>query len=152
MKLKILQIKETLGCAVSSPDIAASMMAEEAKADRECFWVLHLNVANKIIEKELVSMGTVSNSLVHPREIFKKAIVNGASGIITVHNHPGGQAHPSKDDKLVWDKLDEAGKILGIHVLDHIIITPTGRYYSQKGERMFPEKEVSKDEKGNKLF
>ena len=134
MKLKILQIREPLGYAANSPDFVARIMAEEGKADRECFWVIHLNVANTIIEKELVSMGTVSSSLIHPREVFKKAIVNGAASIITVHNHPGGQDMPSQDDKTIWARLDEAGKTLGIQVLDHLIITPSGKYYSHKGE------------------
>ncbi len=132
MELKFLQIQETLGEAVQSPDKIATIMTEEAKADRECFWVLHLNSANKIIEKELVSMGTINNSLVHPREVFKRAILNGATGIITVHNHPGGQAQPSKEDREIWKRLEKGGKLLGIEVMDHLIITPSGEYYSEK--------------------
>lgn len=131
MELKILQIRETLGDTIRSPDIIVDIMAEEAKADRECFWVIHLNTANRIIEKELVSMGTLNGSMVHPREVFKKAVINGALGIITVHNHPSGQIQPSKEDKILWERLEEAGKILGIKVLDHLIITPSGEYYSK---------------------
>ena len=132
MDLKFLKVKEASGDTIRSPDIVANIMAEEAKADRECFWILHLNPANKIIEKELVSIGTVNASLVHPREVFKKAILNGATGIITVHNHPGGQTQPSNEDKAIWQRLDEAGKILSIEVLDHLIITLSGEYYSKK--------------------
>lgn len=132
MELKFLQIQETLGEAVQSPDKVATIMTEEAKADRECFWVIHLNSANKIIEKELVSMGTINNSLVHPREVFKRAILNGATGIITVHNHPGGQAQPSKEDRETWKRLEKGGKLLGIEVMDHLIITPSEEYYSEK--------------------
>lgn len=131
MELKLLQVREGSGDSISSPDMVLNLMSEEAKADRECFWVLHLNYRNKVIEKELVSMGTVDSSVVHPREVFKKAIVNGAFGIITVHNHPGGSAAPSKMDKSVWEELDKAGDILGIAILDHIIITPTDGYYSK---------------------
>ena len=134
MKLKILQIREPQGDAVSSPDGVAKMMSAEAKADRECFWILHPNPANRIIEKELVSMGTLSSSLIHPREVFKKVIVNGAAGIITVHNHPGDQPQPSRDDYAIWERLDEAGKILGIVITDHLIITPSGKYYSRKSD------------------
>jgi DNA repair protein RadC len=107
-------------------------MTEEAKADRECFWVLHLNVKNKLIEKELISIGTVSSSLVHPREVFKKAILNGASSMITIHNHPSDDTTPSKDDRVIWKRLDETGKIVGIQVLDHLIISPSGAYFSGK--------------------
>ena len=86
MELNLLQVRETSGDAVHSPNTVAGLMREEARADRECFWVLHLNSGNKIIEKELVSMGTVSSSLVHCREVFKKAILLGATSIITAHN------------------------------------------------------------------
>lgn len=130
MELNLLQVREPSGDAVHSPKAVVGLMAEEARADRECFWVLHLNAANKIIEKELVSMGTVSNALVHSREVFKKAIVFGATSIITIHNHPANQAEPSKEDRAIWEKLDQSGAILGIGVLDHLIVTPSGAWYS----------------------
>ena len=104
MELNLLQVKETSGDAVHSPNAVAGLMTEEARADRECFWVLHLNSGNKIIEKELVSMGTVNSSLVHCREVFKKSIVFGATSIITVHNHPANHAQPSKEDKMIWER------------------------------------------------
>jgi DNA repair protein RadC len=132
MELNFLQVKETSGNPIHSPNTVVDLMMEEAKVDRECFWVLHLNSGNKIIEKELVSMGTVNSSLVHCREVFKKAILFGATSIITVHNHPANQTQPSKEDKLIWERLDEAGIILGINVLDHLIITPSGAWYSRE--------------------
>jgi DNA repair protein RadC len=142
MKLKFLQVKESQGEKVQSPEAVRTLMSEEAMADRECFWILHLNAANQIIEKELVSVGTVNNSLAHPREVFKKAILNGASGIVTVHNHPSGQSKPSREDNIMWDRLDEAGEILGIAVLDHLILAPGGQYYSrQQGNAFKTEKE-----------
>jgi DNA repair protein RadC len=142
LKLKLLQIREISGEIVYSPEVVAGLMAEEAKADRECFWILHLNASNKIIEKELVSIGTVTSSLVHPREVFKKAILNGATGIITVHNHPGGQVEASRDDKIIWNRLEEAGKVLGIEVVDHLIIASSGKYHSRKeGEAQENRKE-----------
>ena len=131
MELNFLRVRETSGKSIRSPDIISRIMAEEAKADRECFWVLHLNSANRLIEKELVSIGTLNSASVHPREVFKKAIMNGAAAIITVHNHPGGNIEPSREDKATWESLNEAGRILDIEVLDHLIITPTGRCYSQ---------------------
>lgn len=140
MELKILRVREASGDSIRSPDMAVRLLDEEAKADRECFWVLHINTANRIIEKELVSIGTVNSSLVHPREVFKKAILNGSASIITVHNHPSGQLKPSKDDQNIWERLDDAGKILGIEVLDHLIIAPSGEYYSNQKEK-YPGKE-----------
>ena len=132
MELKLLQIKEAYGEKVSSPSAVVKLMREEVMADRECFWILHLNNANRIIEKELVSMGTLNTSLAHPREVFKKAILNGAKSIITVHNHPGGKADPSDEDTKIWNRLDKVGKILGIEVTDHIIVTPSGSHFSKK--------------------
>lgn len=130
-----LQVKETIGESVSSPQLVADMMEEEAKADREYFWILHLNTANKLIEKELITIGTLNSAIVHPREVFKKAIINGAASILTVHNHPGNQNKPSNEDLKTWDNLEEAGKIIGISVIDHLIITPSGMYYSRKENR-----------------
>jgi|GEM_PF-1183544 len=149
MKLNLLQVKETSGDAIHSPNAVVGLMTEEAKADRECFWVLHLNSGNKIIEKELVSMGTVNSSLVHCREVFKKAIVFGATSIITVHNHPANQIQPSREDKMIWERLDEAGSILGISVLDHLIITPSGAWYS-RAEGINPSQKTKKEEKHSK--
>lgn len=132
MKIRFIEVKESKGEKITSPEIVVKMMKEESKIDREAFWVLHLNTRNKIIEKELVSLGIADSSLVHPREVFKKAILNGAVGIITVHNHPSGDPTPSKEDLQIWNRLGEAGKIIGIEVVDNVIITPGGEYYSWK--------------------
>lgn len=140
MKLKILQVREASGGPICSPDVVAELMREEGRADRECFWVLHLNGRNRIIEKELVAIGTVTSTLVHPREVFKKAIILGAANIITMHNHPGGIADPSPEDRTIWKRLDESGKLLGITVLDHIIIIASGGYYSEKSGKYFNNK------------
>ena len=131
MNLKLLKVKEASGETICSPDTVVKIMREEARADRECFWVLHLNGGHRVIEKELVSIGVANSSLVHPREVFKKAIVNGAKGIITVHNHPGGSTDPSYHDLDIWEKLKKSGEILGIKVMDNIILTPSGSYYSE---------------------
>ncbi len=75
------------------------------------------------VRKELVSIGVANSSLVHPREVFKKAIVNGAKCIITVHNHPGDKVEPSYHDLEIWKKLKKSGEILRIGVMDNIILT-----------------------------
>lgn len=133
-RAKLLKIREGQGDPISSPALVAKLMAKESKRDRETFWVLHLNVRNQLVEKELVAIGTLNNTVIHPREVFKKAILNSAATIITVHNHPSGDASPSKDDREVWAKLREAGKIIGIPVVDDLIVTPGGAFYSEKGE------------------
>ena len=133
MEIKLLQIREPdTDTSVMSPADVVALLDTEGKADRECFWVLHLSNQNQVIEKELVAMGVLDSAVIHPREVFKKAIMNGAKGIITVHNHPGGKAKPSANDEATWDQLSKAGDIIGIEVMDHIIITPSGAYYSSK--------------------
>ncbi len=89
---------------------------------KEHFYVLLLDTKNKIIKKELVSIGTLNSSLVHPREVFKSAIKESANSIILIHNHPSGDLEPSMEDKEITEKLMEAGEILNIKVLDHVII------------------------------
>ena len=98
---------------------------------QENFIVLMLNSKNYIIGEHLVSKGILDASIVHPREIFKPAIKNSCSKIILVHNHPSGDSKPSEEDEETTEKLIEAGALLGIKVLDHIIIG-TDNYWSWK--------------------
>ncbi|MDD3853597.1 MAG: DNA repair protein RadC, partial [Syntrophomonadaceae bacterium] len=90
--------------------------------DREYFRVLYLDRKNGIILWEDVSIGGLHSSIVHPREVFKTAVKNSAASIILIHNHPSGDPTPSKEDVDTTKNLIEAGKIMGINVLDHIII------------------------------
>jgi DNA repair protein RadC len=90
--------------------------------EKEHFWIAGLTTRNHIKYIELVSLGTLNASLVHPREVFRFAVIQGASSIILVHNHPSGEAEPSEDDHALTRRLKEAGYILGIEVLDHIIV------------------------------
>lgn len=96
---------------------------------QERFYVLYLDSKKVLIKEELLFVGTLDGTTVHPREIFKEAIRNSASCIICVHNHPSGDATPSDKDVLVTSKLKESGEILGIHVIDHVIIG-NNNYYS----------------------
>jgi len=130
--MKFICVKEARGEKITDAWKAVQLMEKEGKIDREAFWVLHLNTQNQIIEKELVSLGIVNCSVVHPREVFKKAILNSAVAIITVHNHPSGNTEPSAEDEKMWRTLNRAGEIIGINVLDNLIISPQGAYYSEK--------------------
>ncbi len=98
--------------------------------DREHFCILLLNSRNQITGKETVSIGSLDASIVHPREIFKNCIKKSAAAIILVHNHPSGDPSPSHDDLEVTRRLVDAGKLLGIHVLDHVIVARGGRFVS----------------------
>ena len=99
--------------------------------DKEHFMILHLDSKNKIIKDEIVSIGTLNSSLIHPREIFKSAIKESANTVIVVHNHPSGDPEPSLEDKTITKKLFDAGELLGIKVLDHVIIGKD-KFYSFK--------------------
>jgi DNA repair protein RadC len=100
--------------------------------DREVFIVLLLNVKNRIIAEEIVSVGILDGAIIHPREVFKAAIVGSAAGIIVAHNHPSGDPTPSIVDGETTKRLREAGKILGIPLIDHVIISPgeVNNFYS----------------------
>ena len=131
-EMKFMCVKEAKGILITEARKVAGLMEEEGKIDREAFWVLHLNTQNQVIEKELVSLGIVNSSVVHAREVFKRAILNSAAAIITVHNHPSGNTKPSVEDEKIWRLLNRAGEIIGIKVLDNMIITPQGGYYSEE--------------------
>lgn len=104
-------------------------------AVQEQFHLLLLDTKNKILKEELISLGTLSASLIHPREVFKSAIRGSAHAVIIVHNHPSGDPAPSHEDEAITQKLVEAGELLGIKVLDHVIIGKD-KYWSWK-ERKF---------------
>jgi DNA repair protein RadC len=101
--------------------------------DKEHFFAIGLNSANSIIFIELVSLGILNTSLVHPREVFRFAILKGVAAIIVCHNHPSGSLLPSTQDKEITEKLVASGKILDIPVLDHVIIT-SNQHYSFRDE------------------
>ncbi|MEW5842308.1 MAG: JAB domain-containing protein [Bacteroidota bacterium] len=90
---------------------------------REKFVVFWLSAANKVIGFEVITEGTLSSTIVEPREVFRGAIVASCKSIIVAHNHPSGNKEPSKEDLAITEKLKAAGKIIGIEVLDHIIFT-----------------------------
>lgn len=96
---------------------------------QEHFYCLYLDNKNKVIKEKLLFIGTINYSMIHPREIFKEAYLAGATSIICVHNHPSGNITPSENDKNITKKLIEAGNLLGVKLVDHIIIS-NDNYYS----------------------
>ena len=115
---------------VNCPADAAQMVLQELSwADKEHFMIIMLNTKNRVIAKKVISIGHLQASLVHPREMFKEAIRRSSAAIILVHNHPSGDLTPSKEDLLTTERLREAGAVLGIDVLDHIIVGDN-RYFS----------------------
>ena len=112
----------------SSADIASYYMEKMKDLKKEHFIAVFLDSKNKIIKDELISVGTLNASLVHPREVFKEAIKNSANSIILVHNHPSGDCIPSKADEHIADRFNESGKLLKIKVKDHVIIGKKKHY------------------------
>ena len=100
---------------------------------QEYFLALYLDGANHLVKTEVISIGTLNQSLVHPREVFSYAIEKRCASIIIAHNHPSGQLEASLSDINITKRLQEAGKILGIDILDHVIFTQSG-FYSFKEE------------------
>lgn len=101
-----------------------------ASFDREHFWVLALDPKNRLIRQGEVSVGIVDATVVHPREVFKDAVRLSATGIVAVHNHPSGDPQPSRADIRLSRRLADAGEVMGIPLIDHVIIGSSGIGYS----------------------
>lgn len=142
--LTVLEISRRILCECGEPEadfsgpepVFAYFRPLTAGLEVEKFWALCLNRKNRLLRRVEVTSGTASSSLVHPREVFREAIRQGASAVIAVHNHPSGDPAPSRADIQVTRQLRESAKIIGIDLLDHIIIgtpvaDPVGTgYYS----------------------
>jgi DNA repair protein RadC len=110
----------------AAKDIFEYMEGRIPDETKEHLFVLHLNTKNQICKTELVSVGTLNAALIHPREVFKAAIKESSHAIILVHNHPSGDVEPSNADKQVTNLLKQAGSVIQIDLLDHVIIGKTG--------------------------
>jgi len=117
----------------SADDAAEYVMDRLRHLKKEHFMTLHLDTKHGVIGEEIVSVGSLDASIVHPREIFKTAVKRSASAILCIHNHPSGDPTPSPEDVAVTRRLCEAGRLLGIDVLDHLVIGD-GRYVSLKAQ------------------
>ena len=115
---------------ISKPEQIVKSLQSLSLSDREVLVGLYLNSRNQVIAYHVISMGTVNLSILHPREVFKPAIIKNACSVIVAHNHPSNNAIPSQADLDVTRRLKTAGMILGIKLVDHIIITPGGKAYS----------------------
>jgi len=127
--------KEEKEIYIHSPKDVLKQTSHLKENKKENFVVLYLDARNKLILKETVSIGTINASLVHPREVFEPAIKELAVQIILVHNHPSGDPEPSEGDLVMTKRLLEAGKILGIEVIDHIIVAKN-KFFSFKDKRL----------------
>jgi DNA repair protein RadC len=123
--------------AITNPEeIVRYIRTEIEDYSKENFFVISFDVRNRVIGMDKISKGTLSASLVHPRETFESAIRRHAAQIIVAHNHPSGDPEPSEDDIRITKRLYEAGKIMGIELMDHIVITKE-QYCSLKDKNVF---------------
>ena len=131
---KRVQLSGRAELILKSPQEVFNYTRQRLKENtQEQFLVLLLGTKNQLLKDELVSLGTLNSSIIHPREIFKSAIKESAHTIILVHNHPSGDPAPSAEDEEVTERLSACGKLLNIKVIDHVILGKT-TYYSFKEE------------------
>ena len=121
---------------ITTASRAYEYLHEYHHLDREHFIAITLDGASRVIGTHTISIGTLNQSLVHPREVFYPAIKDKAAAIIIAHNHPSGQLFPSRADKQVTTRLKDAGKLIGIDIIDHIILTPEGYFSFQESDTL----------------
>ncbi len=115
-------VKEPSGEHIRTPQEVERVCADMRNLAQESFQILCLNAKNKLINRHLITLGLANSTLVHPREVLRPAITEGASALILVHNHPSGDPTPSAEDIRITKQLVQSGKIIDIRILDHIVI------------------------------
>jgi len=137
MKVKLMMVREGRmeKVAIQGPQDVFNFMRKEASyLDREYFWRIDLDTRNYVLSMETCSIGTLSASLVHPREYFKGAILSNAAATICCHNHPSQDTNPSPEDREATRRIKKAGELLGIPLHDHIILADEGFFsFREKG-------------------
>jgi DNA repair protein RadC len=116
------QVKEPTTVCVHSPDIIRGICCDMSTLAQESMQIVTLNARNRMIDRHMITLGLADASLVHPREVFRPAIMDGACTIVLVHNHPSGDPSPSAEDLRVTRQMVEAGRVIGIKITDHVII------------------------------
>jgi DNA repair protein RadC len=124
-----MEVKELAPKMISSPEDSVPLLADFANMKEEHFIVITLDGSHSLIKVHDITKGILNKTLTHPREVFRCAIIDSSASIIVAHNHPSGKNKPSKEDLDLTYRIKEAGNILGIDVLDHIIVSLEG-YYS----------------------
>lgn len=154
-KVKAIELKATLefgvrvqqamqpkiGRITSSYDIAQQLIAEQRDLQQEHLVALYLNTKNEIIQRKLLFVGSLNQSIAHPREIFRNAVRCSAARVLLTHNHPSGNPQPSENDLAFTKRVIECGELMGIELLDHIV-TGDNRYISLREEGLWRKKEM----------
>lgn len=135
LRVRIELVREYVGQyygKITGPASVVDMVPDLRISDREQVAVIYLSTPNHVLGVNICSTGSLNASLVHPREVFKPAILANSARIILVHNHPGGDCSPSNEDIKVTARIRDAGKLLGIELLDHVIVSASGYYSMQE--------------------
>jgi DNA repair protein RadC len=131
LETKLCSTAVSSGRLLSGPAVCAALLHElVGLSDREEFVALLLNARHRVTHAHRVSRGTLVSASVHPREVFKAAVLANAAAMVVGHNHPSGDPRESAEDRAMVQRLRDAGTLLGIEVLDSIIVTPQGVYFS----------------------
>ena len=120
--LSLPTVRETNGAKCTAPEDVAKALEQLSPAAQECFITITLDTKNRIIDQHIITIGTLNASLAHPREVFRPAIMDAAASVILAHNHPSGDPTPSAEDVRITRQLVEAGRLIEIQVLDHVIL------------------------------
>ena len=134
LKVRVMLVREgpTEKAKIGNPQDVVKLLGREVRGlDRKQLWRIDLDARHNVLGYEVVSVGTATASLVHPREIFKGAILNSAVGIVLAHNHPSQDTSPSPEDREVTRRIQKAGDLLGIPLVDHLILADE-KFYSFK--------------------
>ena len=123
-----LEEKYTIEVKMTNSRIVSHEMRDIKNWEKEVFVAFYLNTRNNIISREILSIGTLDMALLHPREVFRTAIIRNAKSIILSHNHPSGSIKPSDEDIKITKQLKKAGDLLQIKLLDHVIVSREGHY------------------------
>ena len=138
LRISMVRERTPLSYALATPFEAAraarQLIGEDL--DREVFGVLLVDTRNRVTAMHVVSMGDLNGTLVHPREVFKCAILGSAATIIAFHNHPSGDPAPSREDIALTKRLVAGGELLGIQVLDHVVLGEAGTFVSFKEQQL----------------
>ena len=132
LRISLVRERSPLSYTLATP-LQAAQAAQRlvgSDLDRETFGILLLDARHQVTAPHVVSVGSLHGSIVHPREVFKAAILGNAAALILFHNHPSGDLTPSAEDRAITRRLMEAGKLIGISVLDHLILGDRGAYIS----------------------
>ena len=135
MELHELEEKYEKKVIIKDPDTVLREMRDIKKWNKEAFVGFYLDSQSKVISREIISIGILNSVIVHPREIFRTAIIRNANAIIVAHNHPSGNLEPSSEDIEITKKLRQSGDIIGIKLFDHVIVSNEGYYsFSDRGK------------------